>query len=80
MTKFKFSSLKKISRGFPSEWSGDNVRIHYRYGRITMYENDIQTLVTEKHWEELDLGGYMTDEELRRVLLHHDLLIDESDD
>ncbi len=73
--KFKFEDLKKTSLGFPSEWKTGNIRIHYRYGIVTIFVDEKNILETEKHWESDDLGGFMSDEELKKILEHHELLL-----
>jgi hypothetical protein len=74
---FKFSELKRVKLGFPSEWVLGEMRIHYRYGRVTIFVKEESYLKTEKYWDTLDLGGYMTDEDLKKILVHHKLLVDQ---
>lgn len=73
--KFKFEDLKRTNIGFPSEWKVDNVRIHFRYGIITIFVDEQRELETERHWIGDDLDGYMSDEDLKKVLAHHELLL-----
>ena len=74
--KIDFSELKRTNLGFPSEFKINTTRIHYRYGKITIYVDNIVALETEKYWEDADVGGFLSDEDLYKILKHHDLLID----
>ena len=75
--KIKYLSLKRTKFAFPSEWEGitsenDKVRIHYRYGKISIFLNGVLNCETDK--DELDVGGYLSDEDLQLVLIRDKLL------
>lgn len=74
--KIDVKELKRTNLGFPSEWKLNNIRIHYRHGYLTLFVDEVERLKSGKFWDEFDLGGYLSDEELARILAHHDLLVD----
>ena len=79
--KILFESLKRTHLGFPSEWEGkteddENVLISYRYGEIQIFVDEQLKTKTEK--DGFDIGGYLSDEELKLVLIR-DKLIKEED-
>jgi len=77
--KVSLGSLKRTNFAFPSEWEGQTVdkqavKISYRCGEIKIYVAEKLVETTEKN--ELDVGGYMEDEELEKVLLDQELAAD----
>jgi len=72
--KIDFAELKRTHLGFPSEWKINNLRIHFRYGRLTIFVDDKPALETGRFWIDDDLDGYLSDEDLKKILLHHELL------
>lgn len=75
--KINFSTLVRTHLGFPSEWvckTEDNkkVRISYRRGVTTIHLNDV--LYTTLSIDQFDLGGYMEDATLHKLLQDNNLL------
>ena len=77
--KISLSSLERTNFAHPSEWEGKSdsdepVKISYRYGEIKIFVNDKHHTTTDKN--DLDLGGFMEDEELKQILIRDDLAVD----
>lgn len=77
MFKIKFSSLTRISLATPSEFTGkldngDDVRFHFRHGRLKIFLNSNEIIQTEK--DEFDLSGYLSDDDLKMLMRKHSLL------
>lgn len=75
--KIKFESLVRTHLGFPSEWKGktsddSDVKISYRYGRTQVFCNDV--LKTTLTIDQFDVGGYMDDHVLKKLLEDNGLL------
>lgn len=69
--KVDFSSLVRTNLGFPSEWEGksaDNkpIKISYRFGRAKVFCDNV--LVDTLMIDEFDIGGYMDDHVLKKLL------------
>jgi hypothetical protein len=69
--KIVFSSLVRTHLGFPSEWEGKTVddkkvKISYRFGRTKVFCDDL--LVNTLMIDEFDIGGYMDDHILLKLL------------
>lgn len=69
--KIDFASLERTHLGFPSEWKGKtvdgkNVTISYRYGRTKLFCEDV--LVNTMSIDKFDIGGYMDDHVLKKLL------------
>jgi len=65
---------------FPSEWEGEtidseHIKISYRYGEIKIFLDDVLKVTTDK--SDIDVGGYMEDEELKEVLVRDKLVAEE---
>lgn len=77
--KISLSSLVKTNFGHPSEWEGKSekdepVKISYRCGDIKIFLNDKH--ITTTHKDDLDIGGFMEDEELKQILIRDELAVD----
>jgi hypothetical protein len=75
--KINFSTLVRTHLGFPSEWlckteDGNAVKLSYRMGVTKIYINDI--LYTTLSIDQFDLGGYMEDDTLKKLLQDNNLL------
>lgn len=75
--KVDFSSLVRTHLGFPSEWEGTStegktVKISYRHGRTKVFCND--KLVATLSIDQFDVGGYMDDDVLKKLLTDNGLL------
>jgi hypothetical protein len=69
--KIDLTSLIRTNLGFPSEWKGKTVdgkevKISYRYGKTKVSVNDV--LVATLSIDQFDVGGYMDDEDLHKLL------------
>lgn len=69
--KVDFSSLVRTHLGFPSEWEGKTtdgkkVKISYRCGRTKV--NVEEKLVATLSIDQFDIGGYMEDDTLLKLL------------
>jgi len=69
--KVDFQSLTRTNLGFPSEWEGKStdgksVKISYRHGRTKVYCQDV--LVNTLSIDQFDIGGYMDDHVLEKLL------------
>lgn len=75
--KVDFSSLVRTHLGFPSEWKGKStegklIKISYRYGKTTVFCEDKIVIVLSL--DQFDVGGYMDDEVLQKLLNDNGLL------
>lgn len=75
--KIDFSSLVRTNLGFPSEWTGKTtddsaVKISYRYGKTNVFING--SLKTTLTLDPFDVGGYMDDHVLKKLLEESGLL------
>jgi hypothetical protein len=79
LPKLKFSSLTRTSLGTPSQWEttnddGTKIVCHFRIGRLKIFVNGEEVLETSK--DEWDISGYLSDEDLIKLLKKHDMLIE----
>lgn len=77
--KISLSSLERTNFAHPSEWVGlteskENVKISYRCGEIKIFINDVLKEITEK--DELDIGGFLEDKELKDILIRDQFACD----
>lgn len=77
MKKIDFSTLTRTNLGFPSEWTGktidgDEVKISYRHGITRVLINKI--LFATLSLDQFDLGGFMSDETLLKLLNDNNLI------
>lgn len=75
--KINFSTLLRVNLGFPSEWTGktvdgDEVKISYRHGITKVLVNQI--LFTTLSLDQFDLGGFMSDDILHKLLTENKLI------
>lgn len=75
--KIVFSSLVRTHLGFPSEWKGKSadgktIKISYRYGKTNIFCDDKVIMVLTL--DPFDIGGYMDDEVLEKMLKDNELL------
>lgn len=69
--KVDFASLERTHLGFPSEWKGKttdgkSVTISYRYGKTKIFCEE--KLINTLSIDQFDVGGYMEDSTLRKLL------------
>ena len=69
--KIDFSSLVRTHLGFPSEWEGKSVdgkhvKLSYRCGRTKVVVED--KVVATLSIDQFDIGGYMEDDVLEKLL------------
>lgn len=69
--KIDFASLERTHLGFPSEWEGTtqdgkSVVISYRHGRTKITVDGV--LVNTLSIDQFDIGGYMDDHVLKKLL------------
>lgn len=74
LPKIPFDKLKRTSLGFPSEWKFEKIRIHYRTGKVSIFFEEKLEHLTHKFWDDFDINGYMSDEDLYKILDHDKLL------
>jgi hypothetical protein len=77
MIKVKLETISRTNIGFPSEWTAltsneEKIVLSYRYGKLNFIKDDQTIFQTEKH--EFDLGGYMSDEDLLKLLKEQSLI------
>ena len=75
--KVDFSSLVRTHLGFSSEWKGKStdgkdIKISYRYGRTNVLCEDVVVAVLSL--DQFDVGGYMDDHVLQKLLKDNGLL------
>lgn len=71
--KIKFSEFTRTNFAFPSEWKNQTgTRIHYRNGRISIFQNEKLVIKTQK--DDFDIGGFMEDSDLIDVLKRDGIL------
>jgi len=75
--KIDFSSLVRTHLGFPSEWSGKTIddkkiKISYRYGKTTISCEEKVVMILSI--DQFDIGGYMDDADLKKLLNDNGLL------
>ena len=75
--KISKETIERTNLGFPSEFKckteeEKDVTITYRYGRIKIYLGE--TLHTETEKDEFDINGYISDEDLLKVLKRDGLI------
>lgn len=75
--KVDFKSLTRTNLGFPSEWegkstTGKSIKISYRQGRTKVYCEDV--LVNTLSIDQFDIGGYMDDHVLEKLLKDNEML------
>ena len=81
MIKISLSSLARTNFSCPSEWDGktdkqEAVTISYRCGQIKIFVNEVLVETTQK--DDLDIAGYMEDEELKKILIRDEIAVDYS--
>lgn len=69
--KVDFSSLVRTHLGFPSEWEGktadgESVKISYRHGKTKLLVGE--KIVATLSIDQFDVGGYMDDHVLEKLL------------
>lgn len=69
--KIDFASLVRTHLGFPSEWEGKthdgkSVTISYRHGRTKVIVDG--AIVNTLSLDQFDIGGYMEDTVLKKLL------------
>jgi len=69
--KINFASLVRTHLGFPSEWEGKTtdgkaVKLSYRCGRTKVIVEDM--IVATLSIDQFDIGGYMDDHVLQKLL------------
>jgi hypothetical protein len=77
MIKVKLETISRTNIGFPSEWTAltsdeEKIVLSYRYGRLKFIKDNNIIFQTEKH--EFDLGGYMSDKDLLKLLKEQSLM------
>lgn len=75
--KIDFLSLVRTHLGFPSEWEGKTiddkkVKLSYRCGRTKIFCED--KLIDTISIDQFDIGGYMEDTDLKKLLEKHGLI------
>jgi hypothetical protein len=79
--KVDFSSLVRTNLGFPSEWQGKStegksIKISYRFGRTKVFCENV--LVNTLVIDEFDIGGYMDDHVLKKLLKDNGYIEDDT--
>lgn len=69
--------MVRTNLGFPSEWEGKTtddkkIKISYRYGRTKVFCDD--KLIDTLSIDQFDVGGYMEDVDLEKLLKKNGLL------
>lgn len=71
--KIDVKLLKRTQLGFPSRWEHNELKLEFRYGRLKIYLDNKLMHELNRHWIEIDLDGYMSDQDLIRVLKKNNL-------
>lgn len=79
--QIKFSSLVRKNLACPSLWEGKldderKVKCHFRTGLLEVYLDDKLVLSTFNK-DEWDMGGYLSDEDLKSLLEKNNMIITE---